>query len=218
VIGCRVIDETAVITIGDGVRGNLLTIDRLAELHALADRFAGEDHIRALIITGSGERYFVAGADLDELRRLDEGDALLFARLGQSLFVKLERLPQIVIAAVNGYCMGGGLDLLLACDIRFAMPTARFAHPGSRIGIITGFGGTVRLAEEVGEGRARELLVSGRDIDAAEARDIGLLNHVVERESLMDRAMAAAKALSSMSTDYLRAVKRGACSNASPVL
>lgn len=185
-------DHAVVVTLGGCEGANLLTIQNLAELHKAVDGFSNDNTCRAIIICGTGNRFFSAGADLNELAGLDGESSLKFSRLGQSLFEKLEHLDKIVIAAVDGFCMGGGLDLLLACDLRYATERSLFAHPGSRMGIITGFGGTVRLPAEIGRAFAGELLFTGRTFDAQEALRIGLINGIESPQELMNNCITIA--------------------------
>jgi enoyl-CoA hydratase/carnithine racemase len=185
----------------------LLSVRALAALHAAIDEISRDQTIRALIFEGGKAGFFSAGADINELADLDGGLSLEFARLGQSLFARLEALPKLVIGAVDGYCMGGGLDFLLACDIRIATPGSVFAHPGAGMGIITGFGGTARLPREVGRGRARELFWSGRRIGAEEALEIGLINEIVPRGSLRSRCLETSRKAADRADVLLKAFK-----------
>lgn len=132
-----------------------------------------------LIFTGSGE-VFASGANLNEIAALSAADAPEFAQLGQSLMHKIAELPQLVVAAVNGYCLGGALDLALSCDIRIASPTARFAHPGAGLGIITGWGGTQCLPRLIGTANATEMFFTASPIDAARALYIGLIDEITD--------------------------------------
>lgn len=205
-------EATAIITVGDGGGPNLLTIDTLVELHRALDRIAGHESLRAVVVRGGGDRYFLAGADLNELARLDGESSLRFARLGQSLFDKMERSGKLIVAAVDGYCMGGGIDLLLACDLRYATPSSVFSHPGLRMGIITGFGGTARLPGEVGCGRAWELFVTGRRFYALEAAEYGLISGVVEPGALMERCLEIASKAAAIPAELVLVWKEGAAS------
>lgn len=153
----------------------------------------GEDQIDVLILTGSGEKSFVAGADILEMKNksVEEGEA--FARFGQTVSRAIELLPQPVIAAVNGFALGGGCEFALACDFILASENAVFGQPEVALGIIPGFGGTIRLARVVGLARARELIYTGRKIRAADALRIGLVNEVVPAGELIARAHAIAE-------------------------
>jgi enoyl-CoA hydratase len=157
---------------------NPLSTPVLDELDEIADACANKNSIRGLIFTGS-EDVFASGADLREIHALTPETADSFARGGQALMTKFSSLPQIVIAAINGYCFGGALDLALACRYRIASPTAKFAHPGAGLGIITGWGGTQRLPRLIGRGRALELFFTAEAVDAEKAFVWGLVDHIV---------------------------------------
>ena len=150
------------------------------------------DSIRVLIITGDGEKSFVAGADISEMQNLNELEGFEFGRLGAQVFRKIETLPIPVIAAVNGFALGGGCELAMACDIRIASNKAKFGQPEVGLGIIPGFSGTYRLTKLVGMGYAKEMIYTGKAIRADEALRIGLVNAIYEPEQLMDEAMAMA--------------------------
>lgn len=158
----------------------LQVLDRatLLELHALLQRLADQRDIRALVLTGSGDRAFSAGANLYELAELNPATALEFSHLGQSVTSLLADFPAPVIGAINGLAYGGGLELLLACDLRIAVPHARFSYPASKLGILPGFGGTQRCPGLIGGARTKELMFFGKVIDAATALNWGLINAV----------------------------------------
>ena len=141
--------------------------------------------LRVLILTGDGDRSFVAGADISEMAHLTEQEALRFAQAGTEAFRLLEDLPIPTIAAVNGFCLGGGCEIAMACDIRYASSKAKFGQPEVGLGIIPGFSGTYRLAKLVGQGMAKELIYSGKVIHSDEALRIGLVNAVYEPDQLM---------------------------------
>ena len=147
---------------------------------------------RVLIITGDGEKSFVAGADISEMAHLDEPQGFEFGRLGAQVFRKIEVLPIPVIAAVNGFALGGGCELAMSCDIRIASSKAKFGQPEVGLGIIPGFSGTYRLPKLIGQGYAKEMIYTGKVIRADEALRIGLVNAVYEPEELMDKAMEMA--------------------------
>ncbi len=151
-----------------------------------------DSHIRVLIITGDGEKSFVAGADISEMQSLNAEEGERFGACGAKVFRKIETLPIPVIAAVNGFALGGGCELALACDIRLAANTAKFGQPEVGLGIIPGFSGTYRLTKIVGMGMAKELIFSARAIKADEALRIGLVNAVYEPQDLMKEAMRLA--------------------------
>ena len=145
-----------------------------------------------LVITGEGKA-FVAGADISEMANFNSEQGLDFGRFGSEVFKRIEDLKIPVIAAVNGFALGGGCELAMSCDIRIASAKARFGQPEVKLGIIPGFSGTYRLAKFIGQGYAKEMIYSGRIIDAAEALRVGLVNHVVEPEELMGYTMALAE-------------------------
>jgi len=150
---------------------------------------------RCLIVTGAGERAFVAGADIAAMLEMSTVQGRAFAHLGQELMHRLEALPIPVIAAVNGFALGGGLELALACDVILAAESAKFGQPEINLGLIPGFGGTQRLSRRIGIGPARLLIYTGDLIDAAEALRLGLVNRVVPRSTLLDEAKALATTL-----------------------
>ena len=147
---------------------------------------------RVLIITGDGEKSFVAGADISEMAHLNEPQGFEFGRLGAQVFRKIETLPIPVIAAVNGFALGGGCELAMACDIRIASVKAKFGQPEVGLGIIPGFSGTHRLPKLIGQGYAKEMIYTGKVIRADEALRIGLVNAIYEPEELMDKALEMA--------------------------
>ena len=165
---------------------NPLSVSVLSELHAIIDGCRDRDDIDRVIFTGSGD-VFASGADLREITELANERAADFAISGQSLMAKIAALPQITVAAVNGFCFGGALDLALACDRRIASPNASFAHPGSGLGIITGWGGTQRLSHLVGTANALELFFTAAPITANRALEIGLVYEIADEP--VSRAM-----------------------------
>ena len=185
-------EGVVVLTISSPATLNALNTTILGELNAFVDSI-DPDKTRVLVITGEGKA-FVAGADISEMAHLSEEEGLAFGRFGASVFKKIEDLPFPVIAAVNGFALGGGCELAMACDIRIASKKARFGQPEVGLGIIPGFSGTYRLPKLVGQGIAKELIYTGRMIDADEALCVGLVNRVVEPEELagaVDATIAA---------------------------
>jgi enoyl-CoA hydratase len=168
----------ALLTIDRAEHFNTLSVETLDALDAAFRAIARDPAVRAVVLTGEGGVSFAAGANIREFSGLSPREALAFASLGQRLFDFVERMPQVVVAAIDGYCLGGGLDLALSCDIRRASPRATFAHPGAGLGILTGFGGTQRLARLVGRGRALEIFATARRIDADEALAMGLVDAI----------------------------------------
>ncbi|MBU3261525.1 enoyl-CoA hydratase/isomerase family protein [Roseovarius sp. PS-C2] len=159
---------------------NALSFDIIRDIGAAFDEVAAMQGVRALLITGAGEKSFCAGADIKELRNRPLMDQLRGAELGQSVFAKLDTLPVPSVALVNGYAFGGGAELAMACTFRLASANAIFGLPEIKLGLIPGYGGTQRLPRLVGEGRALEIIMTGRNVKADEAERIGLVNAVVE--------------------------------------
>lgn len=153
--------------------------------------------IRVVILTGSGTKAFVAGADISEMVNATPAEGRKMGLLAKEAFLKLETMPQVTIAAVNGYALGGGCEISMACDIRVASDNAKFGQPETGLGILPGFGGTQRLPRLVGKGRAKELIFTCDQIDAQEAYRIGLANKVVPQEELLDTCKAMAKKIMS---------------------
>jgi len=162
---------------------NALSIGVLEVLREIIQEVYQSSDISGIIITGEGEKAFVAGADIKELASLNKEDALKLAQKGHNLFKLIEDCPKPVIAAINGFALGGGCELAMACHIRIATENAKFGQPEVNLGIIPGYGGTQRLAQLVGRGKALELILTGDLISAKEAREIGLVNHVVTSHS-----------------------------------
>ncbi|MBK7393536.1 MAG: enoyl-CoA hydratase/isomerase family protein [Chloracidobacterium sp.] len=158
---------------------NPLSVTVLDQLHAIVDDLAADSDVEKLVFTGSGDS-FASGADLREIASVLHENAHDFARYGQSLTAKVSALPQTTIAAINGWCFGGALDLALSCDFRIASPKAKFAHPGAGLGIITGWGGTQRLPRLVGTANANEMFFTASPIDAEWALRVGLVDMITE--------------------------------------
>ena len=162
---------------------NPLSIDVLESLHQIIDTTTAEKKIEKIIFTGS-EDVFASGANLTEIAAVNRAGAREFALRGQNLMSKIAAAPTLTVAAINGYCFGGALDLALACDRRIAAPNAVFCHPGVNLGIITGWGGTQRLPRLIGEARALEMLLTAKKVDAAEALKMKLIDHIAENSVL----------------------------------
>jgi enoyl-CoA hydratase len=182
----------AVIKVDRPDKLNALNADTVTELHAAARQAAADDAVRAVILTGAGEKSFVAGADIAELAKMTPLSGIGVSRQGQDALRFLETMRKPVIAAVNGFALGGGLELALACHFRVASENAKFGLPEVKLGIIPGYGGTVRLPRVVGRGRALEIMLTGEMIDAQEAYRIGLVNHVYPQAELLTNAEALA--------------------------
>ena len=174
---------------------NALNKPTMTELNRAIMPAQFDEEIRAVIITGAGEKSFIAGADINELAAQSPVAGREHARQGQALFSRIERLGKPVIAAVNGFALGGGCELAMACTIRLAADTAKFGQPEINLGLIPGYAGTQRLTRIVGRGRALELLLAGNPITADEAWRIGLVNRVVPAAQLMTEARALAQSL-----------------------
>jgi enoyl-CoA hydratase len=173
-------DTVLWITINRPSKLNALNHATVAELDDAVSAAASDADVAALVITGAGDRAFVAGADISELNTLGPGAAKEFALRGQAVFSRIERLTKPVVAAVNGFALGGGCELAMACHLRIASSNAVFGQPEVKLGLIPGYGGTQRLPRLVGRGRALEILLSARNVTADEAGRIGLVNRVVE--------------------------------------
>ncbi len=186
---------------------NALKLDTLTEVGAAIGTIESDEEVRALILTGAGDRAFVAGADISELQRLNPISAKHFAVKGQRVLFALENLNIPVIACVNGFALGGGCEIALACDFIYAAETAQLGQPEINLGIIPGFGGTQRLLRLVGRARAKELCLTGGMISAQEAREIGLVNKVFPPEKLMEETRKVASLIASKGRVATRAVK-----------
>lgn len=173
------------VTVNRPEKLNALNKTVLAELHALIDDVYTNPEVHGVIITGAGPKAFVAGADITEFLGISPDAAAALAKNGQDIFANIERCPKPVIAAVNGFALGGGCELAMACHIRLASTAAKFGQPEVNLGIIPGYGGTQRLPQLVGKGKAMELILSGNLIDAAHALQIGLVNYVTDPEQLI---------------------------------
>ena len=202
------------------VQGNVavLTIDRPKALNALNTAVLEEldaaisaidlDAVRALVITGSGDKSFVAGADIGEMSTLTKAEGEAFGKKGNDVFRKIETLPIPVIAAVNGFALGGGNELAMSCDIRICSDNAVFGQPEVGLGITPGFGGTQRLARLVSPGMAKQLIYSGRNIKADEAKRIGLVNEIYTQEELLPAALKLAATIAKNAPIAVRACKK----------
>ena len=166
---------------------NALNIKTLEEIAKGINLSIGNDKTKCIIITGVGDKAFIAGADIKEFMKYDSSNAYIFSETGNKLlFEVIENSPKPIIAMINGYALGGGLELAMACHIRVASEDSRMGLPEVSLGIIPGYGGTKRLPLLVGKGRAMEMIITGRMINAEEAQSFGLINHVVKKEKLID--------------------------------
>jgi enoyl-CoA hydratase len=189
-----VVDRVATVTVNRPDKLNALNARVMRDLGAMVDELLDRADVGAVVITGAG-RAFVAGADISALATAAAGELEKFARDGQALFRRIEQSPKPVIAAVNGFALGGGCELALACHVRIASSQAKFGLPEVRLGLIPGYGGTQRLPRLIGRGRALQLILTGDAIDAAEALRVGLVNAVVEPAALLGAAHAMARAM-----------------------
>ena len=191
---------------------NALSSAVFADLTAALDQVEQDDDVYVVIITGAG-RAFVAGADIGEMANMNVEEGLAFSELGNSLLMRVDMFPKPTIAAVNGFALGGGCELSLACDIRIASEKAKFGQPEVGLGITPGFGGTQRMARIIGTGAAMELIYTAETIDAKRAEAIGMVNHVVAPDELMDFALNLANKIAANAQVAIRtskmAIRRG---------
>jgi len=187
---------------------NALNEASLKELSHAIDNVAEDGDIRVLILTGAGDKSFVAGADIREFLKFNALKAKLFSEMGHGIVNKLQELPIPVIAAVNGFALGGGCEVVIACDFIYASENAMFGLPEINLGIIPGFGGTQRLPRLIGKNRAKEMIFTGKMVPAAEAQAMGLVNKVCAQDELMDDVLNVAKIIVSKGKVSLRAAKQ----------
>jgi enoyl-CoA hydratase len=187
---------------------NALNAALIEEFSQALDEIAADEDIRVLVLTGAGDKSFVAGADINELAVCNALTSKNFARKGHNTLNKLQELPIVVIAAVNGFALGGGTEIAIACDFIYASENAKFGQPEINLGLIPGFGGTQRLPRLIGMNMAKELVFTGKMISAAEAEKIGLANKVVPQDQLMDEVMKTASEIASKGKVSLRAAKQ----------
>lgn len=190
----------AVIRFNDPAARNQLSTATLQHLERILSVLIADDKVSALIFTGTDD-VFASGANIRELAQLDLSSAPEFSKLGQRVMQTIANASQVTIAAINGYCMGGALDLALACDIRVASSTAVFAHPGAKLGIITGWGGTQRLPRIIGRARALALFATAHRIDSKQALQAGLVTRV--EDPVLDCAIAVCREMPSLSSSLL---------------
>ena len=190
-------NKIATVTINRPDKLNALNSDTMNELKTAFTQINADEKIYVVILTGSGEKAFVAGADISELNKLTVESAKTFAESGHAVFNLIENLDKPVVAAINGFALGGGCELALACHIRIASENAKFGQPEVNLGIIPGYGGTQRLTRLINSGRAMEYILTGDMIDSSEALRIGLVNKVYPLNELMDKAFELAEKISS---------------------
>ncbi|MGI6434746.1 MAG: short-chain-enoyl-CoA hydratase [Syntrophomonadaceae bacterium] len=201
-------EKIGVLTINRPKALNALNKDTLLDIKAAVDSVRDDAEIDVLVITGSGDKSFVAGADITYMLEMTAMEGRAFGLLGSSVFRAIETMHKPVIAAINGFCLGGGCELAMSCDFRISSDKGRFGQPEVGLGVTPGFGGTQRLPRIVGTGMAAELLYTGDIIDAQEALRIGLVNHVVPAAELMDYVMSLAKKIASRGQISVRLCKK----------
>jgi enoyl-CoA hydratase len=200
-------DGVATVTINRPDALNALDVETLECLRDLLLELRGDAEARVIVLTGAGDRAFAAGADIKYMSVLEPDQAKEWGDLGHNVGQLLETNPAPTLAAVNGFALGGGCELALACDLRYASRRAKLGQPEINLGIIPGWGGTQRLARVCGLGVAKDLILTGRMVDADEALSLGLVNAVYEPEELMERVLETARALAAKSPVALRAAK-----------
>jgi len=186
---------------------NAMNAETMGELMAAITKCREDDEIKVVILTGSGDKAFVAGADITEMQNAQPYEALQFMERGHETYRAIEVLPKPVIAAVKGFALGGGTEISMSCDMRFAADNARFGQPEILLGIIPGWGGTQRLSRLIGMGRAKELVMGGEQIDAQRAYELGLVNRVYSLDELMDETKKFAKKLARLPSFALKMAK-----------
>jgi len=204
----RISEKIATITINRPETMNALSAELFHELTSLLDELEKDDEVSVIVLTGAGDKAFVAGGDIKAMVDVSVQWSREFALLAQDVLNRIEELSNPVIAAINGYALGGGCELAMACDIRIAADTARLGQPEVKLGIIPGFAGTQRLARLVGKGKAKELIFTGDMIDADEACRIGLINKVVPASELLTAAREMAATIASRSRTAVKFSKQ----------
>jgi enoyl-CoA hydratase len=200
--------DVTCITVNRAKALNALNRQVLGEIGRAMSAFERDDESKVCILTGAGDKAFVAGADISEMVRMTPLEAQAFCRLGQEVFLKIENIEKPVLAAVNGYALGGGCELVLACDLVYASEKARFGQPEINLGLIPGFGGTQRLAKLIGMRCAKEWVYLGEMIDAQRALELGLVNAVFPVDKLLEEVEAVARKLASKPPFALRQAKK----------
>lgn len=188
-----------IITINRPDKLNALNEVVIGELNEAVEEVYSNDEIKSAIITGSGEKSFVAGADISQFLGLSSSQGKELAKKGSDIFFRIENSPKPIIACVNGFALGGGCELAMACHFRYASETAKFGQPEINLGLLPGYGGTQRLVQLIGKGRALELLLTGNMIDAATAKSYGLVNAVFAKEELLEKGKAILQLINSKS-------------------
>lgn len=203
---CTIEEQVAIVTINRPKVFNALNLEVLADLNAVLDRVE-QEAVKVMILTGAGEKSFAAGADVPAIQPMTSEDAVHFSRTGHKAMNRLERSPFFTIAAVNGYALGGGCEVAMACDMRVASTNAKLGIPEAALGLFPGFGGTQRLPRMIGLGRAKELLATAQSVSAAQALEWGLVNHVVEQAELLPFCRELAGKIIANSASAIRMAK-----------
>lgn len=185
-------ETTAILTVNRPEAMNALDVEHMQAIHDRLTELAADESVKAIVVTGAGEKAFVAGADIKYMQSLTPLEARAWGELGHRALALLETMGKVTIAAVNGFALGGGCEVALACDVRLASTNARFGQPEVNLGIFPGWGGTIRLARTTSLGFAKELILTGRLASADEARERGLVNHVYEPADLLPKALELA--------------------------
>ncbi len=200
-------DKVALIQFNRPKALNAMNSETMGELMDAVKRCGSDDGIKAVVLTGAGDRAFVAGADIAEMQELPPSEALKFMERGHETYRAIEILPKPTIAAVKGFALGGGTEIAMSCDMRFAADNARFGQPEILLGLTPGWGGTQRLPRLIGLGRAKELIMGGEQVNAQRAYEIGLVNRVYPADQLMEETMKFAKKLAGMPGFAIKMVK-----------
>ena len=198
-INLNIDNYIAVIEINNESQLNALNQKVLLELDTVISKLENDKSVKILIITGAGKKAFVAGADIKEMQKMSKEEAYNYSKLGNKLFLKIENFKKPVIAAINGYALGGGCELALSCHIRYASSNAMFGQPEVKLGLITGFGGSQRITKNLSKGHSMEMLLSGRMYSADESLKIGLINKIFNLDELLDEVKSIAKTIISKS-------------------
>jgi len=187
---------------------NALNVEVLKELRKALEKLAHDREVRVIVLRGDGDKAFVAGADIREMQSMNRGQATDFSRLGHSVCLMLENMPKVTIAAVHGYALGGGTELALACDFIMASEKAQFGLPEVSLGVIPGFGGTIRLARAIGTAKAKEILFSGHRFKADEAQSLGLIRQTFPHQEFFNEVLLFAKKISANSLHAIVSAKK----------
>jgi len=199
-ITTQINDGICTVTINRPQKLNAMNIDVAKEIISTFKQLEKDDNVKVIILTGEGDKAFSAGADIEYMSKISPEESERYAKLGQELTATVENITKPTIAAVNGFALGGGCELAMSCDIRLASDNAKIGQPEVTIGIPPGWGGTQRLMRIVGIAKAKELVFTGKAINASSAKEIGLVNHVFEQAALMDEAVKMAKTIAANST------------------